>query len=262
MARHECLMCGAAQHGDRYLCESDATIVIESICRAGIGTRRNPSLLTELLITAGRLSRIGESTGHTKPGSVTPRLDVLPAWAALSAALAAWETSLGLSGRLALDHGSTGHAAALRLRAHQHAVIGSPDVRDRFERLDVAVRAALAAIDAPPEAWYAGQCSALQRDGSICPEDLYALAGHGQIRCRRCAAAHSIEARRQALMAAVADVLATATEIRRAVRRFDGRPVTAEWLRQVRHRGRLVQRGVARVTGEPLYRLGDVMDLL
>lgn len=262
MARHECLLCGAAQTGDRFLCDADTRRVADAIWRAGIGTRSNPSLLAELLVTAGRLSRIGESVGHGKASSVGPRLDVLPRWAGLTAALTAWQAALGLAGPPRADRGSTGHVAALRLWGHPHLVIGSPDVGSHFERLAVAMTAASAAIDAPPRAWYAGQCSAQLDDGTLCPEDIYALSSSGQVRCRRCRAVHSIEARRQALVAAVSDVLATATEIRRAVRQLDGRPITPEWLRQVRHRGRLVQRGIARATGEPLYRVGDVLDLL
>lgn len=108
-------------------------------------------------------------------------------------------------------------------------------------------------IDRPPERIYAGPCG-------LCGADLYALGGVTEVTCQVCGTAEDVARRRAFLLSKVDDQLATATETARALTSLD-LPVTPERLRQWKHRGRLVTRGHG-PTGHPLYRVGDVIELL
>lgn len=112
---------------------------------------------------------------------------------------------------------------------------------------------ALLVIDRPPERTFAGPCDE-------CGRDLYASAGRATVECRACGLTYDLTARREWLLHAVDDQLATATEIARALTSLD-MPVTSERIWQWRHRERIEQRGTDR-RQRPLYRVGDVVTLL
>jgi hypothetical protein len=84
------------------------------------------------------------------------------------------------------------------------------------------------------------------------------------VRCRDCRTVYDVAERREWLLHSAEDVLATAPVISRALTRM-GSEVMPDRIRQwasVSGGGRrLVRRGRDR-SGVPLYRLGDVMDLL
>jgi hypothetical protein len=122
-----------------------------------------------------------------------------------------------------------------------------------------AAAAARRCVDRPAERLYAGPCD--------CGEDLYARIDAAYVVCRSGEheepPAWPVEARRRWLLESAADVLATATEISRALTRYQ-QPVTQSSLRGYVHRGQLIARG-ERVEGGRmvmLYRLGDVLDIL
>jgi hypothetical protein len=129
---------------------------------------------------------------------------------------------------------------------------------DLARRLKAVTARALAVIDRPPDRWYAGQCSAMVGD-VMCPTDLYAIPGATIVQCPTCATSHDVRQRREMLLTAAEDVLATATEIARAVNLF-GEAVTAARIHVWRTRGRLAQHGTSNA-GHPRYRLGDVLAL-
>jgi hypothetical protein len=108
-------------------------------------------------------------------------------------------------------------------------------------------------VDRPVPRSYAGPCD-------VCGADLYALPGRTELRCRRCRAGYDLAARRADLLRRAHDRLATSTDIARGLSSLD-LPVSPERLRQWHHRGRLLQRGHDR-RGRPLYRVGDVVELL
>lgn len=112
---------------------------------------------------------------------------------------------------------------------------------------------ALLVIDRPPDRTFAGPCDE-------CGRDLYASAGRPTVECRACGLTYDLTARREWLLHAVDDQLATATEIARALTSLD-MPVTSERIWQWRHRERIKQRGTDR-RQRPLYRVGDVVTLL
>lgn len=113
-------------------------------------------------------------------------------------------------------------------------------------------RRAYAVIDRPPEAWFAGRCR--------CGADLYAADRASVIECRSCFAIYDVAEQRAKLLAGVEDMLATATEICRAVGLLD-KPVTRSQLDNWHARGQLARRGRS-PAGHHLYRVGDVLDLL
>jgi hypothetical protein len=122
-----------------------------------------------------------------------------------------------------------------------------------------AVRDARRAVDRRPEKLYAGPCD--------CGEDLYAHLDAAYVIC------HSIEhdeplawpvdERRRWLLASAEDVLATTTEISRALTRYQ-QPVTPSAIRGYVARKRLTQRGERVENGKTLalYRLGDVLEIV
>ncbi|TDD88374.1 hypothetical protein [Actinomadura rubrisoli] len=147
-----------------------------------------------------------------------------------------------------------GLAAWLRPRVgwlrHHH------DAQRALEEIGDAVRDARRAIDRPAEKLYAGPCDE-------CGEDMYGRVGARIVECPPCELVYEVEARRQWLLRSAEDVLATATEIARAITRL-GQPVTPEAIRGLVHRGQLAPHG-ARTVGKrelPVYRLGDVLDVL
>lgn len=120
------------------------------------------------------------------------------------------------------------------------------------------------AVDRRGELWYAGRCTAEvegpEGERWCCLEDLYVRHGAKRVTCRRCDSVWSVEDRRTWLLAEAEDTLATAAEIARAVTAL-GKPVEPERIRQWKTRGRLVPHSEDD-RGRPLYRVGDVLDLL
>lgn len=132
------------------------------------------------------------------------------------------------------------------------AVMRHPALAEAVDELSGAVRHARRAIDRPPSVWYAGPC--------ICGGDLYARHGAPVITCRACGANVTTASQERWLMAQAADHLGTATEIARALHAFRS-DLTPAMIRSYAHRGRLADRGHNQ-TGHPLYRVGDVLDLI
>ncbi|MFC6885310.1 MULTISPECIES: hypothetical protein [Actinomadura] len=148
----------------------------------------------------------------------------------------------------------TGLATWLRPRVGwlRHHAAG----QQAYDEILAAVAAARRVVDRPAERLYAGPCD-------DCGEDLYARPGAAAVPCPGCHAVYEVEARRAWLLRAAEDVLASATDISRAITRL-GQPVTPEAIRGYAHRGLLLPR-THRTTGGrtvPLYRLGDVVDVL
>lgn len=130
---------------------------------------------------------------------------------------------------------------------------------EAVDELVDAIHQARRAIDRGAELVYCGPCGQRGKDGRTCMTDLYARPGARLVQCR-CGAITDVQARRTWLLREAESVLGTATEIAQALTRLD-RPVTPERIRQWDHRDRLIPRG-HNSRGHPLYRIGDVLDLL
>lgn len=145
-----------------------------------------------------------------------------------------------------------GHVAAW-LQVRVDPIAGKPWAPEA-RKLIAAHQRAIRVIDRPPEHTYAGPCQ-------VCGADLYTLPDQPMVRCATCGTTEDVAGRRSYLLAAVDDHLATATEIARALTSL-AMPVTSERIRQWKHRERLQARATEPHTGHPLYRVGDVIDLL
>lgn len=128
-----------------------------------------------------------------------------------------------------------------------------PAADEAFDEIRSAVREARRVTDRPADRWYAGPCQ-------LCRTDLYVKAGKRDVACPECEATYDVAERREWLRAAVEDVLATTTEISRALTTLDV-PITASSIRGYVHRKRLEVKAIDQ-GGSPLYRVGDVLDLI
>lgn len=124
-----------------------------------------------------------------------------------------------------------------------------------FEEITDAVAAARRAVDRPADKLYAGPCD--------CGDHLYARLDTTYVQCPACRSVWRVEARRLWLLRSAEDLLLTTTEISRAITRLT-QQVTPEMIRGYVNRGRLLARGTTIKSGNtvPVYRLGDVLDIL
>ena len=131
-------------------------------------------------------------------------------------------------------------------------------------KIRAVIRAARLVVDRPPDLAYAGPCggSLLDDDGllQVCTADLYARPGELQVTCRVCGTRYPLAERRKWLLAKTEDMLLPATELARAIDGL-GVDVTPSAIWKWKERGRIVPHGTD-PAGHPLYRVGDIMDLV
>lgn len=159
----------------------------------------------------------------------------------------------------AVTDGDVGALAAYLLERVN--VIEGRDEAGRFHA-DIlrAVRKLEQIVDQPAEMLAAGRCGAELPGGMACRRDLYADTEQPFVTCPKCRTRWPVAERRARLLASAEDALENAATIATALTRLD-HPVTADRIYKWKERGRLVQHGTDR-RGAPLYRLGDVVDLL
>lgn len=152
-------------------------------------------------------------------------------------------------------------------------------------------------IDRPAEGWYAGECGSVSgaHDGTTCAcachngleaacdvpggcgveyasvtcqRVLYAVPDSPYVRCGDCGSTYPVAERREQLLAEAEDREATVEMIVRIVTTLGDRNVStakiAARIRQWSARGKIASHGTRVVDGRPrpLYRIGDVLDLL
>lgn len=140
------------------------------------------------------------------------------------------------------------------IRHHDQAAVAYADIVD-------AVEQAQRVIDRRADRWYAGPCGEpLDDDSGDCKAELYAKPGAPTVTCPGCGAQYDVGARRQWLLAAAEDQWAYATLIARAITAL-GQHVTPARIWKWNERNRIRVRSVDQ-RGRPLYRIGDVLDLL
>jgi hypothetical protein len=216
-----------------------------------------PTLSGELEVTLTRQARMTD--GGVRAATEAP----LPYDTAASELLHAIRAELVALARLCVDHdvasrggpldwpADTVEAMSSWLLWRIDGIAGQPWAADAMRLAQLTSRAEYV-IDRPPEKTFAGPCG-------DCGRDLYAQHGAVIVTCT-CGEQYDLAERRAWLLRVVDDRLATAVEIARALTSLDV-PVTAERIRQWSHRDRLVSSGHDRL-GRPLYRVGDVVDLL
>ncbi|MFC4912563.1 hypothetical protein [Actinomadura gamaensis] len=136
-------------------------------------------------------------------------------------------------------------------------LVRHPEAEELRDEIMAAVWAAQRVVDRPADRRYVGQCGA-DLDGSDCEADLYARPNAATVTCPACDTRWDVRWRRERLLAAAEDTLATAADLARALTGL-GHEVTPEMIRGYAHRGQLVPHG-RDARGRPLYRLGDVAD--
>ncbi|GAB2677633.1 hypothetical protein [Thalassiella azotivora] len=272
---------------------SDGKLVVDAL--VGHGTSApwerprglRGGLHRDLGATRTRQARVGGGSGARSTGErPVPWVDQASrAQIELGAALARWvrvvESGRGVSPARKDSESVAGWllGQVAWLRRHPSAGEAVTEVVD-------AVRAAARVIDSRPQRWYAGPCRAPldgaddcpcdchdtgdactvqggcdgNHQGETCDRHLYAVPGRATVECPACGAEHDVEARRAWLLAAAEDQLAHAALVATAVTTL-GRPVTVDRIYKWKSRGRIVEHSVDH-QGRPLYRVGDILDLL
>lgn len=132
---------------------------------------------------------------------------------------------------------------------------------EAFDELGDAIRRARSAVDRRPDRVYVGPCD---RSGVLtgvtCPEDLYARPGAAEVECKTCGSVWQVTERREWLLEVARDTLATAADLARLLSLY-GEPLRADRIWKWAERGRIVPHGNDG-TGRPMYRVGEVADLL
>ncbi len=230
-------------------------------------------LSVNLQITLVRQARIGDrESGRSTETAVPWNQRAREAGDILRSALVGWHRVLVEGARRAVGPTceACDHASCLRIELtrdrpagtlaglsrwlirHRARLLRHPAAAEAVDELTDAVHQARRVIDRPPDVWYAGPCT--------CGADLYAHHGSSVISCRACGAHVSTAAQVRWLMTQAADHLGTAVEIARALNTWHP-GITPSVVRGYAHRRRLLARGRDHV-GRPLYRVGDVLDLL
>lgn len=245
--------CGQPATDGAFLCGSCITSTWNTLANV-------PALVAELETTITRQARMAERSGSATDGALPWNEAASRARRRLRVTLSTL-TEACIADRINSTEathrepvparGDLGYVASW-LMVRVDPLAASPHARALWD-VGRVVRSCSRVIDRPPEMIYAGPCQA-------CGADLYAMPGAALVTCRVCGVPEDVEERRGFLLTRVYDQLATATEVARALTTLD-MPITSDRVRQWRHRERLVPRGHNR-TGHPLYRVGDVVDLL
>ncbi|UJW32405.1 hypothetical protein L3Q67_01045 [Saccharothrix sp. AJ9571] len=231
---------------------------------------RRPGLAAELETMVTRQHRHAPGAGHTAdpdeglPLPFNERASDLAA--DLRATLFRWTAVVLTHARhLRAPHPLTVPAAAGWLAGIPARLAVLPDAKQLHADVLDLTRRIRRAIDSPDSGVYLGQCGAPLDDDpdTACEADIYATPGARMAACPGCGAHWATADRREFLLNAVDDQLATATEISRALSGL-GRPVTAAMIRGYAHRGHLAQYPPHPLDprGHTRYRIGDVRDVL
>lgn len=204
----------------------------------------------DILLTMARQGTRARQEGHT-PASEAP-LPLDPAAAEVYGRACSWLHRAGLTEPA---HGRWAFLAGAQ-------VASMPDAMDRFRELSIILVDAHRIVDLPPSRCYLGICSApIDNRGNLCQTDIYGRMDRATAKCRVCGAKHYAADRRATMLASAEDQCLTGQDLARAITWMDGTTVSPERIRQWASRGKLTARGRA-VTGQPLYRVGDALDIL
>lgn len=240
--------CGKPTRDQRTLCDD----CIEQLARS-LGNV--PAVIAELDITLSRQRRFTDEHSNSDGDALPYNLAASRARTRLTDALSSVATRLSVTLHHAQPANLTGdNLAALSayLLRQLNQLVTQPWAADALNITRV-VDHCINVIDRPPARIYAGPCD-------TCGHDLYARSGKRDVTCYDCGLVYDLAARREWLLSVVEDQLATAVEIARALTTLE-LPVTAERIRQWKHRERIEARARDRL-GRPLYRVGDIIELV
>lgn len=219
-----------------------------------------PWLLDDLEVTITRQDRLSDPSGRSGDEHPLPiRINAMEARRDLNATLAAW--AMHIAGRLdGLDRDTiwTELRLANYLLDHVGTILTDPAAGQIADEIGNARGLAQRTIDKPPIRVFVGPCD-------DCGKDLYARPSAAEVECKNpeCGAVYPIEARRRWLLGKAEDQLLPATEMSRALSGLLQKPITGAMLRGYARRGRLTPHPpLPNRPKEPLYRVGDVRDIL
>lgn len=239
---------------DLYLCDDCLNALREDLTAV-------PWTIRELLTTATRETGIdyrafSESKGTKASTPPVPmNFGALQARENLTNVLWAAYRVLDMDGKYKLEATEVPVPSvyAMLLYKHINDIAKHPDAASTRTAIRKALAAAHQLIDRRPDRWYAGPCD-------DCNRDLYAETDSGTVQCHECSRIYDVRDRRAHMLRSAEDRLADATTIARAVSWIGAEPVNPRRLRVWATRGKL--KSVEQIEGRPVYRIGDVLDLL
>lgn len=252
----KCCMCESVTVNG-YVCSKCEKVLEAIIIRAGITDRDTGilCLLDELDLQMSRQARMGSRYGGRSaetPIPFDPR--AAKAHSALADVLTLWARHYGATG----DALGGPRRSAIWLKGRLPDIMTSADVEVMHSDLDRASLWAVSIIDRVEAKDYIGVCSTVTTQG-LCSVELYAPKDAAALRCPGCDAAHDVKGRRFIMLDAARDLRFNATDLARITCIYGGR-VTPDHIYKWKHRGRLIPRTI-NMEGQPLYRLGDVLEL-
>lgn len=224
-----------------------------TVCRAcAEGLKRAldhaPSIAAELDITRTRQARLGDDHARGPRHGLPYDERAAEAADALRHVLMRWCRAVADSERMP----DTEADMARWLASRRARLLRHPAAAEAVHDLVRAVERARSAIDRAPDRIYAGPCARCQRD-------LYARLDTTIVSCV-CGAAYGIQARREWMLGEVRQMLGNASWVA-AVAAVFGEEVTPAAVRGMANRQRITARG-RDIMGHPIYRVGDVLDVL
>lgn len=161
---------------------------------------------------------------------------------------------------------TTIRGAAAWLAKEPKLLAAHPDVATFADQLHKVVRSVKKVIDRDPEKVFLGQCGGqvtAEGGATMCEADIYAPPGRDVVQCQACGAVWDVRWRRDRLLSAVDDQLATPPEIARALSKL-GQPVTVNVIYGHIHRGNLTRHPPHPLDDRqrPRYRVGEVRAIL
>lgn len=250
-----CQLCARPSGDDAYACTTCAEQLADAL-KEVTGEGLPHGLADDLDIALAKQGTKPQQDGtkHTKASEAPMPIDVRASEAGhvLRNTLTTWVRLIhGEGSRRPLPEDTlTGMAAWLLpitgwLRGRDYGPEAIDEITD-------AVKQAKRAVDIPAVAVYVGPCE--------CGSAVYARTGSPIGTCRDCGERWGVAEQREWMRAAADDMLMTAAEIARATSR-DTALVSPGTIRSWASRGRLQAHG-HNGRKQPLYRLGDALDLL
>jgi hypothetical protein len=247
-------------------CLTELVTALRHLAFSIVEGRRGPGLVQDLQDTAFRRDNLG-------PGSVGVRSRLAETPAPFHEAAAAflhevryditrWARNVAATYPHLTLTATTIPKAAEWMATFPNLLAEHPYAHTLHAEIVAMVRQIRRMIDRAPDKVYLGQCG-FEIDGEACPQDLYVLPSRDSVHCPTCGSDWDTQARREHLLRVVEDQLATAAEVSQALSRL-ARPVSAAAIRSYVHRGKLDQHPPLPQDPKhrPLYRIGDVLDLL
>lgn len=232
-------------------------------------TDSRPSLYELLIDTLVRRDHTGSDSIGAVSGAANYEIDFHAKAAELKAAidglLITWAVDVAARNGRELT-ATTVRGAAAWLAKEPKLIAAHPDAGKFADQLHKVTRSAWKVVDRDPERVYLGQCSApIVVDGQVgqCPVDIYAPRGRPVMQCRACGTVWDVAPRRDRLLSAVDEQLATPPEIARALSAV-GLPVTVKMIYGHIERGHLTRHPPHPLDprARPRYRVGDVRGIL